>query len=42
MDVWKEQLKLLDPTAVSARKDGTFSREDFKYDPTGDVYLCPA
>ena len=25
----------------SARKDGTFSREDFKYDPTGDVYFCP-
>jgi len=26
----------------SARKDGTFSREDFKYDSTGDVYFCPA
>ena len=25
----------------SARKDGTFSREDFKYDPDGDVYVCP-
>jgi transposase len=25
----------------SARKDGTFSREDFNYDPTGDVYVCP-
>jgi transposase len=25
----------------SARKDGTFSREDFKYDPAGDIYLCP-
>jgi transposase len=25
----------------SARKDGTFSREDFKYDPERDVYLCP-
>ena len=25
----------------SARKDGTFSREDFKYDPAGDVYFCP-
>jgi transposase len=25
----------------SVRKDGTFSREDFKYDPAGDVYLCP-
>ena len=25
----------------SARKDGTFSREDFSYDPAGDVYLCP-
>ena len=25
----------------SARKDGTFSREDFNYDPAGDVYLCP-
>src|SRR6187401_1870517 len=26
----------------SARKDGTFSREDFKYDHAGDVYRCPA
>src|ERR1700744_6430983 len=25
----------------SARKDGTFAREDFSYDPAGDVYLCP-
>jgi len=25
----------------SARKDGTFSREDFKYDPAGDIYVCP-
>ena len=25
----------------SARKDGTFSREDFKYEPAGDVYVCP-
>jgi len=25
----------------SARKDGTFSREDFGYDPAGDVYFCP-
>lgn len=25
----------------SARKDGTFSREDFSYDPVGDVYFCP-
>jgi transposase len=25
----------------SARKDGTFSREDFHYDPERDVYLCP-
>ncbi len=25
----------------SARKDGTFSREDFKYDPADDVYVCP-
>jgi transposase len=25
----------------SARKDGTFSRDDFKYDPAGDVYHCP-
>jgi transposase len=25
----------------SARKDGTFSREDFNYDPPGDVYFCP-
>jgi transposase len=26
----------------SARKDGTFSREDFAYDREGDLYLCPA
>jgi transposase len=26
----------------SARKDGTFSREDFRYDHKRDVYLCPA
>jgi transposase len=25
----------------SARKDGTFSREDFTYDPADDVYVCP-
>ena len=25
----------------SARKDGTFSREDFSFDPTNDVYICP-
>ena len=25
----------------SGRKDGTFSREDFKYDPAGDIYICP-
>jgi hypothetical protein len=25
----------------SARKDGTFSREDFRYDHKRDVYLCP-
>jgi transposase len=25
----------------SARKDGTFSREDFQYDPVGEVYVCP-
>jgi transposase len=25
----------------SARKDGTFSREDFTYDAAGDAYLCP-
>ena len=26
----------------SARKDGTFSRDDFAYDHAGDVYRCPA
>jgi transposase len=26
----------------SARKDGTFSREDFTYDHEGDAYFCPA
>jgi transposase len=25
----------------SARKDGTFSRDDFTYDTAGDVYHCP-
>jgi hypothetical protein len=25
----------------SARKDGTFSREDFSYDPVNSVYVCP-
>jgi transposase len=25
----------------SARKDGTFAREHFNYDPAGDVYICP-
>jgi transposase len=25
----------------SARKDGTFSRDDFTYDHAGDVYQCP-
>ncbi len=25
----------------SARKDGTFSRDDFTYDQAGDVYRCP-
>jgi hypothetical protein len=26
----------------SGRKDGTFSRDDFRYDHEGDVYTCPA
>jgi hypothetical protein len=26
----------------SKRGDGTFSRSDFRYDPTNDVYHCPA
>jgi hypothetical protein len=25
----------------SKRDDGTFSRDDFRYDPTSDVYHCP-
>src|SRR5204863_9773510 len=25
----------------SQRDDGTFSRSDFQYDPTSDVYHCP-
>jgi hypothetical protein len=25
----------------SARKDGTFSREDFTYDHAGDIFICP-
>ncbi len=27
---------------TSRRIDGTFSRADFRYDPDGDVYFCPA
>ena len=26
----------------SKREDGTFSREDFTYDKTRNVYICPA
>ena len=26
---------------LSARKDGTFSRSDFAYDPDQDIYTCP-
>lgn len=26
----------------SSRKDGSFERDDFRYDPAGDIYLCPA
>jgi transposase len=26
----------------SARKDGTFSRDEFQYDHEGDIYTCPA
>ena len=26
----------------SGRKDGTFSRDDFRYDQAADVYVCPA
>jgi hypothetical protein len=26
----------------SKRDDGTFSRSDFRYDPTNDVYHCPS
>ncbi len=26
----------------SRRTDGTFSRDDFAYDPSRDIYLCPA
>ena len=26
----------------SERTDGTFSRDDFTYDPEGDAYVCPA
>ena len=25
----------------SARKDGTFARQDFNYDPARDIYICP-
>jgi hypothetical protein len=26
----------------SKREDGTFSREDFRYDKERDIYICPA
>ena len=26
----------------SKRKDGTFSRDDFRYDEISDTYICPA
>jgi hypothetical protein len=26
----------------SKREDGTFSREDFRFDPERNIYLCPA
>src|SRR5215472_6993726 len=26
----------------SQRSDGTFSREDFRFDEAADVYICPA
>ena len=26
----------------SKREDGSFSREDFTYEPDGDLYRCPA
>ena len=26
----------------SARRDGTFAREDFRYDQGTDTYICPA
>jgi hypothetical protein len=29
------------PTYSEKREDGTFSRGDFRYDPTNDVYHCP-
>ena len=29
------------PFDKSKRDDGTFSRSDFRYDPTSDVYHCP-
>ena len=27
---------------MSTRKDGTFSRVDFHYDPNKNIYTCPA
>jgi hypothetical protein len=26
----------------SQRSDGTFSRDDFRFDDAADVYICPA
>ncbi len=28
-------------TDKSERKDGTFSRSEFAYDPEGNLYVCP-
>jgi hypothetical protein len=42
---WLVNEKGIEPHATvfdkSARKDGTFSRQDFTYDHEGDVYRCP-
>src|SRR6185503_20290781 len=37
------KLRMLDArfSPASGRVDGTFSRSDFRYDPTSDVYHCP-
>jgi hypothetical protein len=43
---WLVEVRAIEPHVPvfdkSARDDGTFSREEFAYDPQTDIYVCPA